>query len=736
MEAVNSKQGIKVLSAAILALFLLWPGSGPVRAAEQPAPEVSTEDVGELVDLLEDQPRREAFVKDLKTLIELRKKGQAGAAGEEEAVASSLVEGIDSFSQKTMRELQRFVALLTEVPGLIFQAFGFLSDPANQRDLLRTLANLLLGLIPALGLLFFVRRRLPPPPESRPGRAGMPFFFLVRTFWGGAPWLALFLTVSGLFLTRPVGAELQGLTLHILMVLLIYKTALHAARVFLSPDHPQLRFGRFGDETAKFLFQWFLRLGRYTAFFYIVVGALSPLVSDKSLFFLIRNSLLIIYPILITFLIVRLANLARPWAEALGEAEKDLPPVRLAIHRVAGLAGRYWPGPAVIYVWIIFAFTISGYQAGYKYLFWATLGTAAAFLGGWGLLSLLLGAFRLLIPIETEMDRKAFAAFRTLARIIVGLLALLASAWSWGLPLTTIMADKTAFQLTSRIFSILVVLGLMALLWEGCQFIANRLLESKEGDDISQKRKTLIPVVTTALKASVLFIGLVVILERLGVNVGPILAGAGIIGLGVGLGAQSLVKDFINGLFILFQDMISVGDWVEINGKNGLVESISLRAVRLRDIAGAVTVIPNSAIDSYTNMTKTFSRRVIDVGVAYREDPDQVMEIMNQIAEEMQNDADFGPLILPPFEMMGLDRFDDSAVVIRARFTTKPMQQWAVGREFNRRLKKRFDELGVEIPFPHRTLYMGEPKEGPAPPLHVNLRKSSGSTQEPEGEGD
>jgi small conductance mechanosensitive channel len=149
--------------------------------------------------------------------------------------------------------------------------------------------------------------------------------------------------------------------------------------------------------------------------------------------------------------------------------------------------------------------------------------------------------------------------------------------------------------------------------------------------------------------------------------------------------------------------------------------------MRLRDLHGNVHVVPNSSIDAVTNLTREFSRNVVDVGVAYKEDVDQVMEILREIGEEMQNDPEYGKDMLEPLEVFGLDRFEDSAVVIRCRLITRPLKQWGLGREFKRRVKKVFDERGIEIPFPHQTLYMGEPKEGPPAPMHVHLDKGSGA---------
>jgi len=147
----------------------------------------------------------------------------------------------------------------------------------------------------------------------------------------------------------------------------------------------------------------------------------------------------------------------------------------------------------------------------------------------------------------------------------------------------------------------------------------------------------------------------------------------------------------------------------------------------LRDVNGNFHVVPNSSIDTITNMSKDFSRTVIDVGVAYREDVDQVMEILREIGEELQNDPEYGKSILEPIEVFGLQKFDDSAIIVRCRLTTKPLKQWGLKREFNRRVKKVFDARGIEIPFPHRTIYMGEPKLGPAPSLTVQLQQDKGS---------
>ena len=194
------------------------------------------------------------------------------------------------------------------------------------------------------------------------------------------------------------------------------------------------------------------------------------------------------------------------------------------------------------------------------------------------------------------------------------------------------------------------------------------------------------------------FIAALVSLGQIGIDLGPILAGAGIVGLAVGFGAQHLVRDLVSGFFLILENQIRVGDAAVINGTGGLVESISFRTVVLRDQAGVVHVFPNGSIRTLSNMSKDWSAYVIDVPVAYKEDTDRVIEIMRQVGDGMRAESKFGAVMLEAIEIFGVDAFTQSAVTIKARIKTQPQQQDPVGREYRRRLKKAFDEAGIEIP--------------------------------------
>lgn len=237
----------------------------------------------------------------------------------------------------------------------------------------------------------------------------------------------------------------------------------------------------------------------------------------------------------------------------------------------------------------------------------------------------------------------------------------------------------------------------------------NTIVLKAEGDIERAKRtETLSGLIEKTVRAIVLIAAALMTLQALGINIGPLLAGAGVVGLAVGFGAQSLVKDVIGGFFILLENHMNVGDVVEIAGKAGLVESINMRVTTLRDISGNVHIIPNGQIAVVTNMTKGYSRAVLEIGVAYKENVDDVMQVMKDVAAELAKDPGFSYRILEPMEMLGLDSFGDSSINIKVRITTKPREQWNVAREYRRRLKNTFDEKGIEIPFPHVTLYMGE----------------------------
>ncbi len=214
----------------------------------------------------------------------------------------------------------------------------------------------------------------------------------------------------------------------------------------------------------------------------------------------------------------------------------------------------------------------------------------------------------------------------------------------------------------------------------------------------------------------VLLIAGVMTLKQVGVDVAPLLTGGAIISVALGFGAQNLVRDVIAGLFFILEDQVRVGDVATVNGQSGEVEAIHLRTTVLRSLDGTVHIFPNGAISSLSNLTKNFSFCVLNLGVAYKENVDHVMQVLDGVGRELCRDAAFTDKILAPLEILGVDDFAESAVVIKLRIKTVPLEQWGIGRELRRRIKNTFDAAGIEIPYRHLVVVMrdGVKREAPA----------------------
>lgn len=237
------------------------------------------------------------------------------------------------------------------------------------------------------------------------------------------------------------------------------------------------------------------------------------------------------------------------------------------------------------------------------------------------------------------------------------------------------------------------------------QYVMKRLESRGDSAEESKKRAgTLTGLVRQSLSVLFWFVVILTLLMQLGVNVGPILASAGIFGVALGFGSQSLVRDVVSGFFILLENQVRVNDVATINGTGGVVEAIHFRTTVLRDAAGTVHVFRNGAINEIANLTRDWGGYVFELGVGYHEDTDRVIEVITDIGLELKKDQVFGADVIADLEVFGVDKLADSAVLIKGRIKTKPGRQWAIGREFLSRVKKRFDKENIEIPFPQRTV--------------------------------
>lgn len=261
--------------------------------------------------------------------------------------------------------------------------------------------------------------------------------------------------------------------------------------------------------------------------------------------------------------------------------------------------------------------------------------------------------------------------------------------------------------------------GLMRLSHKLIMLLREHMQERTEDIEQAKRLETLGRAFRYVSAVLITLIAGMLVLSELGISIAPILASAGVIGIAVGFGAQSLIRDYFTGFFLLVENQIRQGDVVQVADKGGLVEEITLRYIRLRDFEGTVHYIPNGQVTTVTNRSRGFAFAVIDVGVAYKENTDRVYEVMRQVGASLRADPEIGERILEDMEINGVDKWESSSVVIRCRFKVKPLEQWGVRREYLRRLKMAFDAEGIEIPYPHLTVYAGQDSKAAALPIRL-----------------
>jgi small conductance mechanosensitive channel len=303
------------------------------------------------------------------------------------------------------------------------------------------------------------------------------------------------------------------------------------------------------------------------------------------------------------------------------------------------------------------------------------------------------------------LEARANRHLPMLQRLLTGavwVLAGFALLEAWGVDSFAWLGSEVGRRLTGSLISIALVLAVLWIGWELLDTAIERYLEERGPDgeviERSARMRTLLPLVRNAVRVVLATMGLLIVLSELGLNIGPLLAGAGVVGLAIGFGAQTLVKDVITGVFILIEESMSVGDVVELDGHSGVVESMTIRSVRIRDGSGAVHIIPFSAVATIVNRTRDFAYAIFDVRIAYEDDVDDAVAALQAAGRSMQHDDAMAGMILAPIEVLGIEGFGDLGVMLKARMKTRPGKQWTVQREFNRRAKYELARLGVDMP--------------------------------------
>jgi small conductance mechanosensitive channel len=725
----------RILLLASLAGIMLSTATVAAEA-EQP---LTRDDIDRVLAALEDTERRDEIIETLRALREAT--GDEKADEQRENVKTAAAELVESVSRKAQEASDSAAQLLdsvNELPTALVAAAVELEDPEVRTKWLtiawRLLAVLGTALLVAIFLRVLLRRFRPRSAEDDVPMLDRLGKLIWRFLLDLAPIIGLAVTAYGVLTLVDPREETRLVAIALINASVFSRLVIALADSLLAPDSSGLRLWSISDESARYLFRWTKRLGQVSiyGFFGLQAGFLLGL--DLAIY---ESLLRLLGLALLAMLLVLVGQNRRDVAAAIApdRAESDDEPGAVSSLR-KGLA-RVWHLLTSVYligIYVIWALRI---EDGASYLLQSTALTVLALAAGRLLshaidqgfdrdLKLSDGIGTQFPGLERRLNRY-LPALRQLAKLFIAAAVVLLIGYAWGIDTLAWITEGSGRVFVSATLDILLVLTVAFVLWE----IASGGIESYLAENVpnassrarSARTRTLLTVARNALLVVLTVVSSLMILSELGLNIAPLLAGAGVVGLAIGFGAQRLVQDVINGAFILFQDLMSVGDVVKLGDKAGAVEALSIRTVRLRDLEGVVHTIPFSSIEAVSNLTREFSFHVFDIGIAYREDVDEVIALIKSVGEELGSDSEIGPLVLEPIEVFGLDQFGDSAIVIKGRIKTRPLKQWQVGRAFNRLIKLRFDENNIEIPFPHQTIYFGQDKDGSAPPAFVQLEQ-------------
>ncbi len=706
-----------------------WSQEEPPIPATEPEPPVSIEDLRQLTATIEDEAKRAELLKTLRALIEAREATPA----QDELPTHAAITGVISEISKGVAEMQAAGATLAgkleRLPAAVSYALDQALDSEARTRWLTAAGTAIAIAIAAIVIEFLVKIALYRPRHALESRevVALPLrmvMLIARAIIDLVPIAALAVLVTVVLSVADVERQTRIVALTIVNAYVFVRATLVLARALLAPAAPSLRLFPIASETARSLYVWVRRVTLIGMVGYFVISGALLLGMAPAVHVLLLRLLGLVLALMATVFVFQNRVDVANWIKSRGKEGA----VAIVRRRIAAV----WHVLAVIYIAAVYVIWAADMGNGFIFVTRATVVSAlvlAVALIIQNTLTRIIGrGFGIGTDLRAKypnLERRMNKYLPVLGVALRGLLwavALLAVLAAWGIDAFGWLTTPIGGRLLTRIVSIAIVLVSAAFVWEfASSGIEGYLARRTEAGKATARARTLLPLLRNALLVVLSVMVSMIVLSEIGVDIGPLLAGAGVVGLAIGFGAQTLVKDVITGAFLLFEDAISVGDVVSVAGISGSVEGLSIRSIRLRDLSGNVHTIPFSAVSAVTNMTKEFSFYLLDIGVAYREDTDYVTEVVQQIAEEMRAEPEWSAVILEPLEVLGVDRFADSAVIIKARLKTVPVKQWSVGREFNRRMKKRFDALGIEIPFPHQTIYFGIDKEGGAPPARFRM---------------
>ncbi|MDY6862200.1 MAG: mechanosensitive ion channel [Thermodesulfobacteriota bacterium] len=697
---------------------------------DQGTPEIETIEIEKTIQLLENPEESKKMANQLRDFLKARKQVIEEKKEEEtqKKTPTNLIKIYESYKVHILPGIEKFFSKIKTLP-LTYQEF---KDYLSKKEVWQQFLSFCITLFIAFLAGFIVWFGFYMSSKKLQERLGHKGHSTLSKKIGSAfinisfriyPWIALYIFSYILLKIFPMKARIESIILEGLPALIIYYALKNLFYFLFSPDTKEKRVIPIADELSNYIFIWCRRLLLFSVWMYI---------------FIITSSILDKYALMAVFsgiykigLVVMTATILAQWKLSIEKTfcislkEEDPYWINNLKKILNYIIGKMYL-LVTLYLGLAVTFSLLGFSRIYTYLIYSLLKSVIIMIFASVLWKLWEFVFKRLFFVSNNVKEKYPQMEEQVNRYInyigrtgysvVFIITTLAILDAWGINIyefiiRNIFLVKALVRIPLIIITAVILIQMLYFIISNLEkHVATKMLQDDKAIpvEIEKRVSTLGRIFRKTVLITVITITAMMVFAELGFDIKPILAGAGIVGLAVGFGSQNLVRDIISGLFLIFENRIRVGDVAVINGTGGLVEQVNLRTTVLRDLNAVVHVFPNGAINTLSNMTQEFSYYVFNVGVAYKEDTDKVVEVLKGIGEEIMKDEEYSSLILEPLEVLGVDQFADSAVIIKARIKTLPIKQWFVGREINRRIKKRFDEVGIEIPFPHRTFYFGE----------------------------
>ena len=697
--------------------FLLGAQAESASAA---ADKARSEEAARLARALEDPEKRQAIIRQLDLLATAGRAAAPAEPAKPPVVSDALVGNIGIVVDAIVRALIDTGGLIADLPHILEWLYDQVDDETTRQHWIGAFGEM--AVVLGFGLLVWLavrwalggpRRALARHGAERPHRR-LPLV-LLRAAVELGPILAF---AAGAYAAMAVLPPdfLARFACQTLVQAILVGGLVHAlARAIVAPGAPGLRLLPVGEETAQYLMIWVGRFVAVTVYANAAIDVALLIGLPVSIHALIERLLGLLVAGLAAVFILQNRDGVSDWLRSWHDDDPAAPPAFAALR---GWLADTWHALALVYVTVLAMVWLFRLPGGFAYVLRASALSfaiiVAAAIAQRGIRSLVRRVFAVAPDVARDFPaielraNRYMAVVNVVASAAVAAIAMILLLQAWGADALGWLGSSFGRQLAGGALSVVIVLLLALFVWE----VIDRLIERSmtrltRADPTSghaMRLRTFLPLLRNLALVVLATVVVFVLLAELGVNIAPLIAGASIIGLAVAFGANALVKDVITGLFILIEGTISIGDIVEVDGRSGVVEGLSIRTLRLRDLTGAQHTVPFSNVTSVKNMTKDFSYYVIDAGVSYDSNLLKVMDVLRAVDAEMRADPAFGAMMSAPIEILGVERFADSAIVVRARLRTPPAKQWSVGREFNRRMKEAFDREGIVIPYPHQVV--------------------------------